>query len=167
MHASAHLGRDHDPEPPAGMCLHPTYKPAGERVSCIQSQTGTRLTPYVTNQVFSKHTRHGDWLGARFRRYARRIRFLSTADRTVDSVAYPIRSSSWMPVIPEPEPAKWFAHSRLTTSSLHHEVLRAWCAYSTDFFPLFPDLKSVQSSTTCSYKVMFLGPALTGLTTVT
>jgi hypothetical protein len=79
----------------------------------------------------------------------KRVWNLSTADRVVDRGKWPVRRSSWRPPLDRVEgPCALRTRGRLhacgVTSSVHLDVLRAWCAYSQEVTPLFPNLSQLR-----------------------
>jgi hypothetical protein len=120
-------------------------------------------------QRLTRCTRKGDWLGARFRRYASRIRDLNTASWIAKDVDYP----TWKPVIPKAARNEFseidFSVYDLITTSVHPEVLRAWVAYSVNASPLFPNLRRLRWAIGCTDDryldlcPLFLRPTLTAL----
>jgi hypothetical protein len=92
----------------------------------------------------------------------------------VDRYKWPVRRSGWMPALAvdaADERPEWMPLNTYTddvTSSVHPNVLRAWCAYSRAHGPLFPNLSHVRWAITDASEVdlvsLFLGPSLSGLT---
>jgi hypothetical protein len=86
------------------------------------------------------------------------------ADRYVEYQQYPIRPSSWKPVIPEPAREESFLPYRngLIQSSVHPDVFRAWLSYSDNITPLFPNLRCVWWSVIRGIDDLELCPLLMG-----
>jgi hypothetical protein len=97
----------------------------------------------LVRQCLTQCARKGDWLGARFRCYASRIRELSIRDLSS-------------------EMCHWVLHELL----LHPDVLCAWLSYSAEIAPLFHNLRSLRWDTRgmddlpVDLFLLFLGPSL-------
>jgi hypothetical protein len=124
---------------------HGEIFPARSELVRTASRPRRRRANSKTWQSLTRRARKGDWLGARFRRYAARIRDLSMADRWVSAEDYPIRRSNWKPLIPEPASEESFSRysGDSVTSSVHPDVFRAWLTYSDNIAPLFSNLHRV------------------------